>query len=96
VPHVRTSVQGTKTMGEAQQSLLKSVPTTNHRVPQIPDSEQRSIVFREMWDTTTISLPRLMWLGRIQKRLLGFAHRFRPTYAQANVGHPSDFLIPRC
>jgi hypothetical protein len=24
-----------------------------------------------------------------QKRLLGFAHRFRPTYALANVGHPS-------
>jgi hypothetical protein len=24
-----------------------------------------------------------------QKRSSGFAHHFRPTYAQANVGHPS-------
>jgi hypothetical protein len=23
-----------------------------------------------------------------EKQLLGFAHRFRPTYALANVGHP--------
>jgi hypothetical protein len=23
---------------------------------------------------------------------MGYAHRFRPTYAVANVGHPSDFL----
>ena len=29
-----------------------------------------------------------------QKRSLGCAHRFRPTYAQANVGHPSDSLRP--
>src|SRR6201999_4336410 len=28
------------------------------------------------------------------KRSLGCAHRFRPTYALANVGHPSDFLCP--
>jgi hypothetical protein len=27
-----------------------------------------------------------------QKRSLGCARLFRPTYAQANVGHPSDFL----
>jgi hypothetical protein len=27
-----------------------------------------------------------------QKRSIGYAHRFRPTYAVANVGHPSDFL----
>jgi hypothetical protein len=31
-----------------------------------------------------------------RKRLLGFAHRFRPTYALANVGHPSDYLLRRC
>jgi hypothetical protein len=29
-----------------------------------------------------------MWVG-VQKQWLGFAHRFRPTYALANVGHPS-------
>jgi hypothetical protein len=26
---------------------------------------------------------------------LGCAHRFRPTYAGANVGHPSDSLLTR-
>jgi hypothetical protein len=25
----------------------------------------------------------------IVKAIVGFAHRFRPTYAEANVGHPS-------
>jgi hypothetical protein len=25
------------------------------------------------------------------KQSFGFAHRFRPTYAGANVGHPSSF-----
>jgi hypothetical protein len=28
----------------------------------------------------------------VGERLWGCAHRFRPTYALANVGHPSDFL----
>jgi hypothetical protein len=31
-----------------------------------------------------------------QERSLGCAHRFRPTYAEANVGHPSDSLRRRC
>ena len=55
MPHVRTSVHGPKTMGEAQQSLLKSAPTTNPRVSNIPDFLKRSIVFREMWDSTAVS-----------------------------------------
>jgi hypothetical protein len=29
----------------------------------------------------------------VKKRSLGSAHHFRPTYALANVGHPSDFLV---
>jgi hypothetical protein len=36
----------------------------------------------------------LMWIQ--EERLWGCAHLFRPTYAGANVGHPSDFLRPRC
>ena len=27
-----------------------------------------------------------------RERLMGFAHSFRPMYAGANMGHPSDFL----
>jgi hypothetical protein len=30
------------------------------------------------------------------KRSLGYAHRFRPTYAIANVGHPSCSLLACC
>jgi hypothetical protein len=32
--------------------------------------------------------------GRTEKRSWGCAPRFRPTYALANVGHPSDFARP--
>jgi hypothetical protein len=38
----------------------------------------------------TKSLRSLLLVGR--GRSLGFAYRFRPTYAGANVGHPSNFL----
>jgi hypothetical protein len=30
--------------------------------------------------------------ARMEKRSWGRAHRFRPMYALANMGHPSDFL----
>jgi hypothetical protein len=30
-----------------------------------------------------------------EKLLLGFAHLFRPTYAGANVGHPSGFAVSK-
>jgi hypothetical protein len=36
-----------------------------------------------MWGTQDL-------LERQQKRWWGFAHLFRPTYAEANVGHPSS------
>jgi hypothetical protein len=38
-----------------------------------------------------IGVPRQDKTGQamLRKRLLGCAHRFRPTYARANVGHPS-------
>ena len=45
MPHVRTSVRGTKKTGEAQRTL-HPVTATGPRVPHI------SLVFREMWDTT--------------------------------------------
>jgi hypothetical protein len=46
----------------------------------------------EMWGTLSlVAEPRAIqfksWIE--EKRSLGFAHRFRPTYAWANVGHPS-------
>ena len=45
------------------------------------------------WATFRYSQPSLRdWVicqSIKQKRLLGFARRFRPTYAWANVGHPS-------
>jgi hypothetical protein len=31
-----------------------------------------------------------------EKQSEGFAHLFRPTYALANVGHPSYFVIETC
>jgi hypothetical protein len=38
----------------------------------------------EIWGT-----PRFVEGRKLQKRPLGYAHHFRPTYALANVGHPS-------
>jgi hypothetical protein len=35
------------------------------------------------------------WLGLERKALVGFAHRFRPTYAGANMGHPYGLVAPR-
>src|SRR5450432_2181676 len=34
-------------------------------------------------------------LVRNEKRSWGFAHRFRPTYAGANMGHPYGVVDPR-
>src|SRR5450631_445492 len=39
--------------------------------------------------TVSLSLP-----ANGKKRSKGFAHLFRPMYAGANMGHPSDFLQP--
>ena len=35
------------------------------------------------------------WISGLieQKAIVGFAHRFRPTYAGANVGHPSGPVV---
>jgi hypothetical protein len=46
VPHVRPSVRGPKTMGEAQTAALTDTLRTSSWVPHI------SLVFRNMWDTT--------------------------------------------
>jgi hypothetical protein len=47
-----------------------------------------SLVFREMWEVPESSFcPNL-------KAVEGFAHRFRPTYADANVGHPCSSVGP--
>jgi hypothetical protein len=45
-----------------------------------PEEPQAPITFR--------SGPKERSIGRERKAVEGFAHRFRPTYAGANMGHP--------
>jgi hypothetical protein len=54
-----------------------------------PRSPQRTWAENEMFPLLLLSLPDL--LVDIAKAMVGFARRFRPTYALANVGHPSNF-----
>jgi hypothetical protein len=67
----------------------------NHKSPSVPhprfpvevDRFSRDVEYHHYLSATP-----LCWDGI--KRSLGSARRFRPTYAGANVGHPSDFLSP--
>ncbi len=66
VPHVRPSVRGTKTRGEAPPKLLSKPAADPVGLPQLQPSNSLnqkdrrvphiSLVFREMWDTTAPTL----------------------------------------
>ena len=49
-----------------------------------------SVRGRKMMCFDCFSWPSLDLLVDIAKAIVGFARRFRPTYAEANVGHPSN------
>jgi hypothetical protein len=95
VPHVRLSVRGPKMMGAAQRSLFAASTgdpstraTTRTSRDWAPSDTSEAAVTQTL---TGLVREQIDWIcKRTQReRSLGFAHLFRPTYAEANVGHPS-------
>jgi hypothetical protein len=55
-----------------------------------PTSREKRARYGAPLSVVRTGLHRLLpWFLLKLRRSLGFAHRFRPTYALANVGHPS-------
>jgi hypothetical protein len=77
---------------------LKSCPDTKHEIRFGVEGNCRSLDFaRDDKGEGGFQLGLVAGVRAISSRYIesdrwGFAHRFRPTYALANVGHPSHFL----